>query len=382
MKGSMRQRSPGSWELAFDMGTDANGKRRQKFVTFRGGKREAQAELNRILADLQSGAYVEPAKETVAQFLERWLRDYAKSSVTAKTLEGYENIARLHLAPVIGYHPLSKLAPVHIQEYYSRALEGGRRGGGSLSASSVLHHHRVLREALQWGVKLQLLARNPADAVEPPRPERKEMRALDADDTRKLLEAVSGSRLYTPILLAVTTGMRRGEILALRWADVDLVAATATVCQSLQQVRGELTLKQPKTARSRRVVSLPALAVDALIRHKARQAETRLLLGPDYRNLDLVNANPDGTPMSPGAFTHAFILLAKKAGLPGLRFHDLRHGHASQLGRMNVPVKVISERLGHSSVAITLDLYSHVLPGMQEDAARKIDAALREGTGG
>jgi len=289
----------------------------------------------------------------------------------------------LHLAPALGHHQLARLSPVHIQAYYSQALVSGRRHGeGGLSARTVLHHHRVLREALQQAVRWQLLARNPADAVEPPRPERREMKALDADDTRRLLAAAEDSRLYTPILLAVTTGMRRGEILGLLWQDVDLNAATATVCRSLQQVRGKVSFKQPKTARSRRLVTLPALAVDALIRHKARQAEIRLQLGPAYDDHGLVVANPDGMPMSPGAFTHAFILLAKKAGRPRLRFHDLRHGHASQLGRLNVPVKVISERLGHSSVAITLDLYSHVLPGMQEDAARKIDAALRAGTEG
>jgi integrase len=236
------------------------------------------------------------------------------------------------------------------------------------------------------------VARNPVEFVRPPRPEVKEMAVLTEDETAALVEAVRGHWLYLPVLLAVTTGMRRGELLALRWADVDVDAGTCVVRQSVQQVKGGragLTFKGPKTAKSRRSVALPALAVEALIRHKAEQAALRLRLGPAYRNQDLVVARDDGSPVVPNAVTKAFINIQVKHGLRRVRFHDLRHSHATHLLRAAVNIKVVSERLGHARSGITLDIYSHVMPGMQEDAAQRVDGALRaafenrtrEGTG-
>lgn len=382
MKDKIEQRSPGSWSFRVDMGSDADGNRRQKRVTVRGTKEDARREYNRIHRELDTGEFVEPSKLTVAQYLEKWLTDYAKHNVTAKTLEGYSDFIRLHLVPAIGLLPLPKLQPLHIQAYYSKALESGRRDGkGGLSGRTVLHHHRVLKEALRQAVKWQLLARNPADAVEPPRAAKREMQVLGEADTGRLIDVARGTRLYIPILLAVTTGMRRGEILALRWEDLDLPAGTLAVRQAMERTRAGIAFKQPKTAKSSRVIALPDLLVSELIRHKGQQAEQRLLLGPGYQDYRLVVAQPDGTPMSPHALSMEFTALLRRSGLPKVRFHDTRHGHASQLGRLGVPVKVISERLGHSTVAITLDLYSHVLPGMQEDAARKIDGALRAAIG-
>lgn len=378
MKGHITQPSPGSWSLVIDLGRDENGKRKQKWITFRGGKREAQRELNRILHEMDTGAFVEPSKLTVSQYLERWLADYAKSNVSAKTYEGYSDFIRLHLTPALGQVLLSKLSPLHIQSYYTRALEGGRRDGkGGLSARTVLHHHRVLHEALEQAVKWEILARNPADAVEPPRPEHHEMQVMDEEETVRLLDAAKGTRLHVPILLAAMTGMRRGEVLGLRWQDVDLKVGRATVNQTLQRTKAGMLFKEPKTQKSRRGVALPALVVDALVHHKGKQAEQKLLLGPTYQDHGLVVTQDDGQPMSPHALSMAFLGLLRRAGLRQVRFHDLRHTHATHLGKMGVPAKVVSERLGHSTVSITLDLYSHVLPGMQEDAAQRVDAAFR-----
>ena len=289
----------------------------------------------------------------------------------------YEEIVRCHLSPRLGHIPLSKLQPLHIQSYYSEALlSGRRRGKGGLSAQTVLHHHRVLREALQQAVKWLLLARNPADAVEPPRPKRREMRALDGEATGKLLRAATETRLYVPIMIAVTTGLRRGEILGLRWEDVDFENANLAVRQSLEQTKAGLAFKQPKTAKGRRVVALPGLTIETLKQHRKQQAAERLMLGQAFEDHGLVCARADGNPWPSNSFSAAFVALAKKAGCT-IRFHDLRHTHATQLLRQGVHPKIVSERLGHSTVGITLDVYSHVLPGMQEEAATRTDTALR-----
>jgi integrase len=203
------------------------------------------------------------------------------------------------------------------------------------------------------------------------------MRALDEHATAKLLGAAEDTRLALPVMLAVTTGLRRGEILGLRWRDVDLQGGTLAVRPSLEQTRDGLAFKQPKTSKGRRVVALPSLALDALHQHKARQAAVKLALGPAYDDHDLVCAREDGRPWPPDGFSTAFVNLVRKAGIPPTRFHDLRHTHATQLLRQGVHPKIVSERLGHATVGITLDVYSHVLPGMQEEAAARTDAALR-----
>src|SRR5436190_6464374 len=180
MKGHIRQRGPQSWAVVLELGRDATGKRRQKWHTVRGGKKDAQRELARLLHEINTGGYVEPSRMTLSDYLDRWLDDYARASVSAKTFERYEEIIRLHLKPALGHHPLSKLQPLHIARYYSEALASGRKDGrGGLSARSVLHHHRLLRSALHQAVKWLLVPRNPADAVDPPRPQYREMRALD-----------------------------------------------------------------------------------------------------------------------------------------------------------------------------------------------------------
>lgn len=380
MKGHLRRRGPRSWCIVLEMGRDADGKRRQKWHTVHGTKADAQRELVQLLHSVNTGTYVEPARTTVADYLDRWLEDSARSSVAAKTFERYKEIVNLHLKPLLGHHRLPKLQPLHIQSAYLNALRGGRKDGrpGGLSPQTVLHHHRVLHRALEQAVRWQLLLRNPADAVEPPHPQHIEMHAIDEEQTALLVTlARDTTSLFIPVLLAVTTGLRRGEILGLRWEDVDLNAATLAVRQSLEQTKTGLSFKQPKTQKGRRVVTLPTLTVDALRRHKVEQAKLRLLLGPGYLDNGLVCAAPDGRPWNPNSFSHNCVTLFRRAGLAGVRFHDLRHTHATQLLRQGIHPKVVSERLGHSTIGITLDVYSHVLPGMQEEAARRIDGALR-----
>ncbi len=315
---------------------------------------------------------------TVGDYLETWLADYAKPNVAGKTFERYADIVRGHIRPALGHLMLQKLHPLHVQEFYSTALAEGRRDGrGGLSAQTVLHCHRILRGALNQAVRWQLLVRNPADAVVPPRPVRREMMALDETGTVLLLNAAKRSRLYGPIMLAVTTGLRRGEVLALRWTAIDLNRGTLSVREALEQTRDGLAFKQPKTAKGRRIVDLPRIAIEELQTHKMEQAQQRLLLGPAYEDHGLVFPEPDGRPWAPDKLSSALAALVRRAGFTGLRLHDLRHTHATQLLKEGVHPKVVSERLGHATVAITLDTYSHVLPGIQRDAAERIDAAIR-----
>ena len=374
MRGHIRKRGKASWAVVLDLGRDASGSRRQKWHSVKGTRRDAEREMSRILGELNMGSYVEPARMSVGEFLDRWLADYAKPKVTSKTFERYGEMIDGHIRPALGTYLLPKLAPLHIQSFYSRALATGRKDGkGGLSAQSVVHFHRVLHKALAQAVKWQLLARNPVDAVEPPRAERNEMRALDEDETAKLLALLEGTRLHMPVFLAVTTGLRRGEILGLRWSNIDLETGTLTVVQSLEQTKAGLKFKSPKTHRSRRSIALPQMTVEALRSHRAAQAEEKLALGPAYEENGLVCPRPGGGPWAPDVFSTAFAAFVRRSDMKAFRFHDLRHSHASHLLRLGVHPKVVSERLGHSSVSITLDTYSHLLPGVQEDAVRRID---------
>lgn len=384
MTGCLKKRSESSWSIVLYLGRDpVTGKKRQKWQTFHGNKKQAQAEMTRLLHELNTGAYVEPVKLTLGAYLERWLVDYAKTNVSPKTYERYSEIVKKHLIPALGAMPIFNLKPLHIQGYYSRALASGRYQKGSastkergLSAQTVLHHHRVLREALGRAVKWQLLVRNPADAVEPPKPPRKEMRALSEAETAWLLQVAMGTRFYVPVLLAVTTGMRRGELLGLHWKDVDLENGTASVQRSVEQTNAGIRFKSPKGRKGRPITLLP-ITVEALREHKKFQQQQKRMLVADYNDQDLICAREDGSLWRPDTFTADFARLAMKAGLKGVRLHDLRHSHATQLLMNGVHPKVVSERLGHSTIGITLDIYSHVLPGLQEDAAKKLDVSLR-----
>ena len=378
MRGHVRKRGKASWAIVLDLGRDATGKRRQKWHAVKGTRREAETELTRLLNELRTGEYVEPSKMAVSDYLDRWLRDYAKPRVAPKTYERYSQIVEKEIKPELGQHALAKLRPLHIQAFYAKALSEGRKDGtGGLSPQTVVHFHRLLHKALDQAMRWQMLPRNPASAVEPPRPQRKQMRALDENETATLLRLVSGTRLYMPVLLAVTGGLRRGEILALRWQDMDLESGRAVIMRSLEQTKDGLRIKSPKTERGRRTVVLPRYSLDALLTHRAEQAKRKLALGPSYADLELICAKLDGAFWPPDSLSSAFAGVVRRSPLTHFRFHDLRHTHATQLLKAGVHPKIVSERLGHSNISITLDTYSHVLPGMQEDVVAAFDRSLR-----
>jgi integrase len=376
MKGHIRERSPGHWAIVVDLHDKITGKRKRKWNSFKGTKRGAQAECARLIAELRAGTYVETSRETLATFIERWLAD-VKSRVAPRTYERYAEIARKNIVPMLGTVPLNKLRPVDISAAYTRALASGRRDGeGGLSSRTVLHIHRVLKQALGQAVQWEMIARNPCGAVKPPKANSNPMQTYDLAQTATLIEAMRGTRLFVPVLLAVLCGMRRGEIAALRWKNVDLTLGQIAVVQSAEQTRAGVRYKEPKSGRSR-AVALAATVLEELRAHRLKQAEELLRLGTRLSDETFVCAREDGLPLQPDTLTHDWDRKIGNTDLPRIRFHDLRHAHATHMLASGVHPKIASERLGHSKIGITLDLYSHVLPNMQADAAALVDGALR-----
>ena len=374
MKGSIRERSPGRWAIIID---DPNcGTRKRRWHSFKGTKRQAQIECARLISEMQNGSYLAPDKTTFAEFAERWLT-HVKSQVSPKSHERYSEIMRKNVVPLIGAVVLTKLKPAVISEAYAKALKSGRRDGtGGLSPRTVHHMHRLIRQSLAQAVKWELLTRNPADAVDPPRVERTAMNTYTLPQTGELIDAMRGTRLFVPTLLAVLLGMRRGEIAALRWKAVDLDAGQLAVVESAEQMNGIVRLKPPKNGRSR-TVALATTITEELRAHRAAQAQELLKLGVRLTEDHFVCTHADGRMMQPTWITHEWIALISETDLPRIRFHDLRHAHATHMLAGGIHPKIASERLGHSKVGITLDLYSHVMPGMQENAAAQVDAALQ-----
>jgi integrase len=376
MRGHLRERSPGHWAIVIDARDPQTGNRKRRWHSFAGNKREAQVECARLLTEIKSGTSVDPSRMTVAAFLERWI-EHMEGQVSPRSHERYAEIARKNLVPLLGGLGLTKLQPAHISQAYAKALVSGRRdGSGGLSARTVTHMHRVLRQALQQGIRWHLLARNSADAVKPPKVERKQMRVLDATATAAMMDSARPYSAFMPILLGALCGLRRGEIAALRWRSVDLDAGQLAVVASIEQTKAGCREKETKSGRAR-TVALSTTMVEELRRHRLEQAQALLQVGvrliPDHH----VVMQADGTTLQPNSIGHAFEMFLKATKRPHIRFHDLRHSHATQMLAAGVHPKIASERLGHAKVGTTLDLYSHVLPGMQADAAARVDVAIR-----
>jgi integrase len=394
-QGHIRPQGDGSWEIKFDLGRDPlTGRRITKYVTFRGTKRKAQEELTRLLGQRNDGSYIEPTKMTVAQYLHHWLEADIDRRVATRTAARHRGIVEKNIIPKLGHVPVRKLTAIHIEAFETELQREGwvkprakpkikegeeapaqeKRG---LSAQTVQHIHRTLSQALGHAVRLGVLFKNPARQVRPPRPPSREIKILEKGEITTLINTAKEAGLYVPVLVAVTTGMRRGELLALRWSDVDLKAASLTVNQSLERIKGKFEFKSPKTKTSRRTISLPAIAVDALREHYRTQLEERFKLGFGRDPRAVVFSRSDGQPMDPDTLSKSFRRLVATAKVTPITFHGLRHTHISHLLMDGVHVKLVSERAGHASVNITLGVYAAYIPNMQSDAARRVDAWLR-----
>jgi len=376
MKGHVYQRAKGSWTIIYDLPADpVTGRRRQKSQTVKGTKRDAQRVLREILISLEQGSYVKPNKISLGELLRQWLRDYVSMNTTDRTQESYTSIIERHLIQGLGRIPLSELKPQHIQGYYAEKLNKGRADGkGGLSARSVVYHHRILSKALDYAVKMGMVVRNVANIVQPPRVARVTMQTLSPEEVTRFLEAAQDTDYYVYFATLLYTGLRRGELLALRWRNLDLDSGALTVVETAYRLgNGEYRIKEPKTAQSRRTVTLPSSLVELFKIYRADQELLRIQLGVNLDVDEFVFIRPDGSPINPNAVTLAFKRIIKRASLKGIRIHDLRHTHATLMLKAGIHPKVVSERLGHANIGITLDIYSHVLPGMQEVAAEKFD---------
>jgi len=307
--------------------------------------------------------------QSLGEYLQAWLH-HSKGRVRLKTWEGYQSIINRHVIPALGDVPLEDLHPLLVQKLYSKMAARVP----PLSGGTILNTHLVLSHALAQAVRWGYLSSNPAAGAEPPRPHRKELAVVDHSLAERLLVASVGTRYELPVAIAIATGMRRGEILALRWEDIDKDYSVARVRRTLLATNEGLVFEQPKTPRSRRAVVLPEFLKPYLAREKASQQERRRMLGEAWEEHGLVCCRRNGEPVNPDTLTSGWAPFLKRRGIPHVRFHDLRHAHATMMLLKGVHPKIVSERLGHASIGITLDTYSHVLPSMQAEAADAFDA--------
>lgn len=358
------------WRVVINAGKDAEGRYIRHTTNVNGSKRDAQKVLTEKLAKAQAGVYVGPSALTVAAWLRQWLDGSARMRVSPKSHQEYCGWIEGRIIPSLGHHKLDALTATAIQSAWFELLTQGRRDGrpgDGLSPKSVHNCHAILRAALGAAVRHGLIARNPCDIADLPRLRKPDLHVLDAAQIMTLLEAARGTTLFVPILLAATTGMRRGEVLALQWSDVDLDAGVLAVARSLEQTKSGLRIKEPKNGKPRKV-RMPSLLLAELRRHRE---ETGCVTG-------FVVCNRDGSPRSPTAVTQQFGRFVRTLDLPPVRFHDLRHSAASLLLRLGVELPVVSEVLGHSAVSTTANVYSHVLQAGREEAASRLDNALRK----
>lgn len=367
-EGSVYKRKDGRWEARISL--DHGGRKALYGKT----RTEVARKLTEALKARQDGLPLVPERQTVQQYLGSWLDGVARLRVRPTTFDGYERLVRLHVNPEIGSVRLARLTPQALARLYERLLQKG------LSARTVSLTHSVLHSALSQALRWNLVARNPADAVDPPRTQRREFRTLALEEAGRLLEGARSDRLYALYVLALTCGLRQAELLGLRWIDVDPDRAILAVRQQALRVRGGWTFSEPKTGKGRRTVTLPALAVEALRLHRLRQSQEKLRLGPAWDDLGLVFANQIGRPIEKqNLLRRSFWPLLERTGLPHIRFHDLRHTAATLLLEQGVHPKVVQERLGHSTISVTMDTYSHVMPTLQREAAEKLDRIFAVG---
>jgi integrase len=375
-EGSITRRGERSWRLKFEAGPrDAAGRRQTRYATIRGTKKDAERELRRLLSDIDGGTYVDPAKTTIAEWVRQWLA--GANGLSRKTAERYGQLAEQQIVPHLGNIVMQKLRPAHVAAWHDTLRTSGGAAGRPLSARTVGHAHRVLHTALARAAKLEIVSRNVASVVKPPKVEAEEVEILGAEQVVAVLSKLVGHRLYPVVVLALGTGLRRGELCALRWGDVDLDGAVLRVERAVEQTKAGLRIKGPKSRHGRRSISLPTAVVDALRAHRVEQLQQRLVLGlgrpgPD----DPLFTLADATPWKPDYLSRTWRQAVTDLELPDVSLHALRHSHASALISAGVDVLTISRRLGHATAAFTLTVYGHLFTNTDAVAAKAIDMAF------
>lgn len=365
-EGSIYKRKDGRWVASISV----EGNRRKYF--YGDTRREVQEALKKALHEQQQGTLATAPQQLMRVYLENWLEQVYKPTVRLTTFNMYRSVVHHHLIPAFGHIPVQKLAADKIQAYYAQKLKEG------LAPSTINLIHAPLRKALENAVKWGLVSRNVAKLVTLPRVEQYEAKVLTVEQAHKLIEVACGSRMEGLLIVALTTGLRRGELLALRWSDIDLEKGTLYVRHTMSRIPGYGYVEgEPKTKSSKRMIMLPAVAIEALKKHREYQEQERVKAGEKWQEQGIVFSNRYGDFINPEAVLDALHRLLKEAGLPRMRFHDLRHSAATISLVAGVHLKVVQERLGHSRISTTMDIYSHVLPSMQQEAVDKIEGVFR-----
>ncbi|MGE5415889.1 MAG: tyrosine-type recombinase/integrase [Acidobacteriota bacterium] len=379
-EGSISQRKDGRWCARISYKDPISGEPKRHSI-YGSSRPEVIAAKKQWEADYAKDGIVPTAKLTVKEWMAKWLETYARPSVRPNTYAGYELVVKKHLIPDLGKHLLKDLRPDHIQGMMNQKLiNGNLKTKGPLQARHVEYIYTILHSAMDQAVKNQIIARNPCDAVTKPKKTKTEFMPWTTEQTNTFLKAMRGTRLFPLYMVAWGAGLRRSEILGLQWTDLDLKKGSLTVNRSLVRVKGDKPYKfqDPKTKKSRRTIPLPEQVTKALDVWKKRLAAEELAFpGKDFNTLNLVFCNEAGEPMNPEYISRAFKRDLESVGLPEIRFHDLRHGHATQLLELGEDITVISNRLGHSTITLTADTYSHVRERMQRDASNKLGKVLK-----
>jgi integrase len=377
-EGTLYQRADGRFEASAYVWTTA-GVRARRSVYGR-TREEAHKRLTHLLRQSQQGAPVAATSQTVGQYLEYWLEHVARHQVRPLTYRTYAIYVRKHLMPGLGKRRLARLSAQDIRTFLATRRATGSRSpgnrGDALSPRTLFHLHAVLRNALEHAVREDLLPRNVAKQVQVSPGHVTEVEPLSVAEARTLLDAAKGDRLYALYVVALSLGLRRGEVLGLRWVDVDIDDGVIRVRQTVQRVDGKLVFAPPKTRRSRRSIPLPAATVQVLQEHRERQAAEKATAGPAWRDSGLVFTTRSGGPLEPNDVSKAFSEQRRKAGLRPVRLHDLRHTCASLLLAQRVPPRVVMEVLGHSSLDVTMNIYGHVMLDAQREAMSAMDRFL------
>lgn len=374
MRGHITQRTKDrkTWSVIIEL-NKVNGKRKQKWYTIHGDKKDAEKFLTEKLRELDTGTLIDSRNINVRQYFNYWYEQHCLSKLSPTTYESYRRNLDNYILEELGHIKLEDLQPMHLQSFYTKCSKKG------LSNKTILYFHRIIHCALKQGMKWQFITRNVADCVDTPKPKKYKAMFLDDNQVADLINAITHTDLYIPVMIAIATGMRRGEILGLIWNNVDLENGIIKVTQALYPTKDGLTILPPKTENSIRNISISLTLINILKDYKNKQDKIKERLGENYIDNNLVCCTIEGKAINPTTFNHKFHKLLEYNNLPLIRFHDLRHSHASLLLKENVPAKVISERLGHSNVNITLNLYSHIYQETNMEVANTFDKFLKIG---
>lgn len=375
MRGQIVKRGENIWYVRIFLGRDADGKRKYFNKTIHGTKKDAQKFLTAKTREKDLGVFVEPAAMPLNQFLDKWLAECAILKVREQTLNGYKWLLNHFVREKLGQKRLSDIQAYEVQKLYNEMKKA------NYSPKTIRHAHNVLSSAFKQAVKWKMLMQDPCDLCELPRQIKTEMKCLTPFEAKLFLETAKENKHSVLFQLAIQTGARPQEYLALQWKDVDFEQKTISIKRAIVEVKGGgFRFDEPKTARSRRSIPISQSLIDELKHHRRRQLEAKLKLGAGYQNFDLVFASEVGTPLQKKNIRDRhFKPLLRKAELPDIRLYDLRHTTATLLLSEGINPKIVSERLGHASIVLTLDTYSHVLPTMQEDATAKLEMLLKTG---